>query len=95
MIKIIIIIASLIIGAFIGRIANMLYNKDGLTINPVICTLVGVLGGGLGSWLFSSLPLTFQSGWQLYGFQIAAGIVLAVLLLLMLLPFRDKSESEE
>lgn len=90
--NIIVIIASLIAGVFLGRIANRLFNKEIMTINPMICTIVGMIGGGLGSWIFSTLPLNLGMSGYLY--QFAAGIGLAILLLLFLIPFRDKSEGD-
>ena len=81
-----------------GRIANMLYNKEAFTINPLICTVMGLIGGGLGSWVFSALPLggsLLGGGLMYYSLQLASGIVLSALLLLMLLPFREKPEQDD
>ena len=90
MLKTIAIIVSLILGAFAGRIACGIMNKERFTINPVICTIVGVLGGGLGSWLVGSFG--FGSTLKTLLIQLVCGIGFAVLLLFFLFLVRDRRE---
>lgn len=90
MYKIIGIVVSVILGAFAGRIACNIMNKEKFTINPMICTIVGIVGGGLGSWLVSAFG--FGGGLKSMLLQIAAGVGFAIFLLLFASLARDKDE---
>ena len=59
--------------------------KQGM--NLIICILVGIVGGVLGSWLFSTLGLSISgSFWS----QLLVGTCGAVLLLFVLSLFKGK-----
>lgn len=90
MFNIIGIIASLILGAFVGRIACNLMNKNQFAVNPMICTIFGVIGGALGSWLAGSIGI--GGGLKLLALQIAAGMGVAFILLVFVYLARDKKE---
>lgn len=90
MFKIIGIVVSLILGAFVGRIACNIMNKEKFTINPMICTIVGIVGGALGSWLVSAFGLV--GGFKLVLLQLVSGIAFAAFLLLFASFARDKEE---
>ena len=56
------IIASLIIGAIAGWLGGLIYKGSGLGLFGNI--IVGILGGGVGSWLLGSvLHLSLGDGW--------------------------------
>ena len=93
MFKIIGLIASLIIGAFAGRIYCNIVNKDELTIHPTLCLICGLIGGGLGSWLVSSL--IYGSGIKMMLLEIGAGLGFACVLFVFLLFVRERKEEEE
>lgn len=93
MYKIIGIIAALIFGAFAGRIASNIMNKDELTINPIVCTIVGVIGGGLGGWMGGEFTNFFAfGGIETFLVQIGFGIVLATFLQIFLSFVREKKQ---
>lgn len=91
MLKIIGIIASLIVGAFAGRIYCNIMNRDRFTIHPTLCLICGLIGGGLGSWLISTL--TYGTGVKTMLLEIAAGLGFACLLFVFLLFVREKEEN--
>ena len=103
MFKIIGIVVSLILGAFVGRIACNIMNREKFTINQMICTIVGIVGGALGSWLVGAFG--FGGGFKSLLLQIASGVAFAAFLLLFAsfardkdeepLPFDDDDEEEE
>lgn len=93
MLKIFGIVASLILGAFAGRIFCNLMNRDEFTIHPTLCLICGLIGGGLGSWLVSTL--SFGGGWKTMLLQIAAGVGFACVLFVFLFFVRTKNEDEE
>lgn len=92
MLKIIGIVAAVILGAFVGRIASNLMNKDEITINPVVCLIVGIVGGGLGGWLGSLFALIVDRFYELLLLQIGTGVVLTAFLLLLLFLLRERRE---
>ena len=56
------IIASLIIGAIAGWLGGLIYKGSGLGLFGNI--IVGILGGGVGSWLLGSvLHISLGEGW--------------------------------
>lgn len=85
------IVASLIIGAFLGRIACNLMNRNEFTIYPIICTIVGLVGGGLGGWLGKVFPFSQDPIITLL-IQLAFGIGVAIFLLVFLYFVRGKNE---
>jgi uncharacterized membrane protein YeaQ/YmgE (transglycosylase-associated protein family) len=91
MLKIIGIIASLIVGAFAGRIYCNIMNRDRFTIHPTLCLICGLIGGGLGSWLVSTL--TYGVGVKTMLLEIAAGLGFACILFVFLLFVREKEEN--
>ena len=93
MFKIIGIIASLILGAFTGRVVCNFANRKQFTVNPMICTIVGVIGGALGSWLAGNLGV--GSGLKLIALQLIVGVGLAFILLAFVLFARDRKEEVE
>ena len=93
MFKIIGIVASLILGAFAGRIYCNLMNREEFTIHPTLCLICGLIGGGLGSWIISKL--NFGGGLKMMLLQIAAGVGLACVLFVFLLFVRERKEDEE
>lgn len=90
MLKIIGIIASLIVGAFAGRIYCNLMNRDEFTIHPTLCLICGLIGGGLGSWIVSRL--IYGNDVKTLLLEIAAGLGFACLLFVFLLFVREKKE---
>lgn len=90
MFKIIGIAVSLILGAFAGRIACNIMNREEFTINPMICTIVGIVGGVLGSWLVGAFG--FGGGIKSMLLQIAAGVGFAIFLLLFASLARNKEQ---
>ena len=92
MLKIIGIVASLILGAFAGRIYCNLLNKDRFTIHPTLCLICGLLGGGLGSWLVSTL--SFGGGVKTMLLEIVGGLGFACVLFVFLLFVRERPENE-
>lgn len=84
------IVASVILGAFVGRIACNLMNKNQFTVNPLICTLVGIIGGGLGGWLMGNVGI--NGGLKLVLLQLVAGVALTGILMIFVLFARDKKE---
>ena len=93
MLKIIGIVASLILGAFAGRIYCNLMNRDRFTIHPTLCLICGLLGGGLGSWIVSTL--IFGGGWKTLLLEIAAGLGFACVLFVFLLFVRERPQDNE
>lgn len=56
------IIASLIIGAIAGWLGGLIYKGSGLGLFGNI--IIGILGGGVGSWLLGSvLHISLGDGW--------------------------------
>lgn len=90
MLKIIGIIASLIVGAFAGRIYCNFMNRDEFTIHPTLCLICGLIGGGLGSWIVSRL--IYGNDVKTLLLEIAAGLGFACLLFVFLLFVREKKE---
>lgn len=90
MFKIIGIVAATILGAFAGRIACIIMNREEFTVNPMICTIIGIVGGALGGWLVSAFG--FEGGVMSMLLQIAAGVGFAVLFLLIVAIARDKKQ---
>ena len=101
MFKIIGIVTSLILGVFLGRWACFILNKREIEAHPAICSIIGAVGGVLGSWLASSVG--FGGGLKSMVLQIGVGVAFAVVLLLflaLLFPrnhddFDDDDEEEE
>ena len=90
MYKIIGIIASLILGAFVGRIYCNLMNRKRFTIHPMLCLICGLIGGGIGSWIVSML--SFGDGVKTLLFEMVAGVGFACMLFVFLLFVRTKEE---
>lgn len=84
------IVASVILGAFIARIACNLMNKNQFTVNPLICTIAGILGGGIGGWLMGNVGI--EGGLKLVAFQLLAGVALTCILMVFVMLARDKKE---
>ena len=78
------ILLSLVIGALAGWIAGKIMKKG---MGLLICIIVGVVGGFLGSWVFGLLGLT---GNGTFWGQLLVGVIGAVLLLFILSLFRKK-----
>ena len=93
MLKIIGIVASVILGAFAGRIYCNLMNRERFTIHPTLCLICGLLGGGLGSWVVSTL--SFGGSLKTMLLEIAAGLGFACLLFVFLLFVRERREDDE
>ena len=93
MYKIIGIVAALILGAYAGRIYCKLMNRNRFTIHPILCLICGLIGGGLGSWVVSTL--SFGGGWKTLLLEIAAGLGFACVLFVFLLFVRERNEEEE
>lgn len=74
----------MLIGALAGLLAGMIMKKG---MSLIVCILVGLVGGVLGSWVFSLLGLTASS--TFWG-QLLVGTCGAVLLLLILSLFKKK-----
>ena len=91
--NIIVILVSMILGAIVGRIACNIMNKKAFTINPVLCTIAGIAGGGIGSWVFYTLR--FGDDIKVLALQLAAGVGCAILLLILLAFFRDRDDDED
>ena len=89
MLSIIAIFVSAFLGAFAGRIACNLMNKNEFTINPILCTIAGIVGGAIGSWVVHSL-FGGDGSIKVVLAQLVAGVGCAILLLLLLSFFRDK-----
>ena len=78
------IIVSIFIGALAGFIAGKIMKNDhGLLLNIII----GLIGGVLGSWIFSKLGLTVS---ETFWGQLLVGTAGAVVLLLILSLFKRK-----
>lgn len=78
------IIVSIFIGALAGFIAGKIMKNDhGLLLNIII----GLVGGVLGSWIFSQLELTVSD--TFWG-QLLVGTAGAVVLLFILSLFKKK-----
>ncbi|MBP5797318.1 MAG: GlsB/YeaQ/YmgE family stress response membrane protein [Bacteroidales bacterium] len=80
------ILVSLVIGALAGWLAGIIM-KRGMSL--LACIIVGVIGGFLGSWVFSLLGL---SGSGSFLGQLLVGTLGAVLLLFILSLFRRKKK---
>lgn len=74
----------MIIGALAGWIAGKIMKKG---MGLLVCIIVGVVGGFLGSWVFGLLGLS--GGGSFWG-QLLVGTLGAVLLLFILSLFRKK-----
>ncbi len=78
------IIVSIFIGALAGFIASKIMRRGhGLLVNII----VGLIGGVLGSWIFSKLGLTVS---ETFWGQLLVGTAGAVVLLLILSLFKKK-----
>ena len=93
MLNIIAIFVSIILGAIAGRIACNIMNRNAFVINPALCTIAGIVGGAIGSWVFMSLG--FGASVKSLVFQVASGIGLAILLLILVWFFRDREDEDE
>ena len=74
----------MIIGALAGWLAGKIMKKG---MGLLICIIVGVVGGFLGSWVFSLLGV---SGNGSFLGQLLVGVLGSVLLLFILSLFRKK-----
>ena len=78
------VIVSIFIGALAGFIASKIMKRGhGLLVNII----VGLIGGVLGSWIFSKLGLTVS---ETFWGQLLVGTAGAVVLLLILSLFKKK-----
>ena len=82
MFKIIGIVAALILGGFAGRIYGNFMNRDSYTIHPTLCMICGLIGGGLGAWLVSTISL--GGGLKTMLLEIASGLGFACVLCIIL-----------
>ena len=81
------ILVSLLIGALAGVLAGLIMKKGMSLLVCILVGLVGLVGGVLGSWVFSLLGLSASSSF--WG-QLLVGTCGAVLLLFILSLFRKK-----
>ena len=74
-------IASIIIGGIAGWLAEMVTRSNmGIIANIIL----GIIGAGLGTWLFGLLGINLQAGWLSYlisGFVGASVLIFATRLL--------------
>ena len=72
---------AFILGIFMGRLADRLFNKK-MTLNPTIFAIVGAIGGALGAFIAGR----FASGsFKTVLLQMGVGIVIAGILLVVVL----------
>lgn len=71
-------IGAMIIGGIAGWLAGKIMRGGGFGILGNI--IIGVIGGLLGSWLFSLLNITFLASWGWIG-SIITGLIGAVVIL--------------
>ena len=85
------IIASLIIGAIAGWLGGLIYKGSGLGLFGNI--IVGILGGGVGSWLLGSvLHISLGDGW--IGSIITGAIGAVVVLFLLNIVFGKNKDTK-
>lgn len=82
MFKLIGIVAALILGGLGGRIYGNFMNRENYTINPTLCMICGLVGGGLGAWLVSTF--SFGGGPKTTLLEIASGLGFACVLCIVL-----------
>ncbi|MDU5149261.1 GlsB/YeaQ/YmgE family stress response membrane protein [uncultured Anaerococcus sp.] len=82
------IIASIIIGAIAGWIASKIMGKDA-QMGGFANIIVGILGGGIGNWLFMKL---FNSAATNLAMQIIYAVIGAVILLFIVGKIMDASK---
>lgn len=78
------VIVSLILGAVAGWLGGQLFKGSGLGLIGNIVT--GIVGGWLGYWLFGKMGISLGSGWLSYILTAAAGAVVLLAILNLILP---------